>query len=50
METNLSINKEIIKNLLDSSIAKAGEEFVANSMQSKLQQTLKSLQGEYVNQ
>ncbi len=43
METNLSINKEIIKNLLDGNLAKAGDELVPNSLQSKLQQTLKSL-------
>lgn len=57
METNLSINKEIIKNLLDSS--KAATTGVTDdtspvghppTLLSKLQQSLKSLQGEYVNQ
>lgn len=56
METNLSINKEIIKNLLDSSKAVNN---VADdtspggnppTLLNKLQQSLKSLQGEYVNQ
>ena len=59
METNLSINKEIIKNLLDSSKAANTVDESAEdtspggnppTLLSKLQQSLKSLQGEYVNQ
>ena len=60
METNLSINKEIIKNLLDSiGNSKAATTGVTDdtspvgnppTLLSKLQQSLKSLQGEYVNQ
>ena len=59
METNLSINKEIIKNLLDSTKPASTASGTTDdttpggnppTLLSKLQQSLKSLQGEYVNQ
>ena len=46
METNLGINKEIIKNLLEGATQ---AQVTEGTTLAKFQQAIKSLQGEYVN-